>query len=473
MKTSLKKKILEIYSIVWIPFLIILILTFYIVLSMQLNRLAVETLKTQSYNSQIYAIRYLKTMEKGHALQGLEKAADYFAKYMSETSGVRVQIYNMDNMLADSERGEFPRTKDVRGALEMKSYVFFNYDGIRYLSFSSPIINLAEDKPEQSIGVIRYIYPMVNEKRFLLQVVCFMGLFSTMMMAITVLLTKKLAEKTTESVNILKDSVTVMQSGNLTQKVRIDSNDEMEELGEAFDTMRERLKEYIERLDSQGKQMQQFFNNVAHQLKTPLTSIIGYSQMIQVSNNPDEICEDAFIIEEAGEKLLKSIETILQDSKRKAEWAPLHIEMFELKELIQSAFRLLEPRLNRMQIKTVCDCEEGIFVQSDAEVLKEIILTLIDNAIVHSGCRNLLISAKQIEEKTYLFVKDDGCGILEKDKEYIFKAFYQVSEQSGKGSGLGLSICAALVKRLNGTLKLQDGTEKGAEFMIEIPKLYL
>ena len=99
--------------------------------------------------------------------------------------------------------------------------------------------------------------------------------------------------------------------------------------------------------------MQIFFNGAAHQLKTPLTSIIGYSQMIQVSEDSDEICEDAFVIEEAGEKLLKSINTLIADSRHGADVGPIQPTKVKFDELAGECLQLLKPRLQKLHI----DCE--------------------------------------------------------------------------------------------------------------------
>ena len=119
--------------------------------------------------------------------------------------------------------------------------------------------------------------------------------------------------------------------------------------------------------------MQIFFNGAAHQLKTPLTSIIGYSQMIQVSEDSDEICEDAFVIEEAGEKLLKSINTLIADSRHGADVGPIQPTKVKFDELAGECLQLLKPRLQKLHI----DCEiigiKGVTTTTDREILKEII----------------------------------------------------------------------------------------------------
>ena len=246
MKKSLKTKILEIYSMIWIPFLFVLIVAFYLVLSMQLDKLAVEKLKSDSYNSQLYAIRYMQMLDSDNYSAEIQNIASHFAKYMASDAGVRVQIYSAGSLLADSSTlsGELPETGDIARAQEYKAYTFFYYKGLRYISFSSPIISTAADHRGTSVGVIRYVYPMRDERFFIMKVLGFVLLLSVVILLVNMALSRKLAGKITESVRSLEKAALYIQSG-----------DEVEELGYAFNSMRKRLKEYIGRLDSQSTQM--------------------------------------------------------------------------------------------------------------------------------------------------------------------------------------------------------------------------
>ena len=275
------------------------------------------------------------------------------------------------------------------------------------------------------------------------------------------------------SVNELRQKVSSIQKGNLNQRVVLNSNDEIQELGEAFNHMCERLNEYITRLDEQKEQLHQFFNNTTHQLKTPLTSIIGYSQMIQLRSDNNEVCEDAFIIEEAGETLLHSIEMMLEESHIKADWGPLHISSFGLEEVVEECARLLRPRFHRWNIRLENRCSSGSVLRTDRQMCKEVILTILDNAINHSGCDEIYIWEERTEGNISLHIRDNGCGISRENAQLIFKPFYQVQGGTGRGNGLGLAVCASIMDRLKGSICLWDGDESGAEFVVTFSKLHL
>ena len=473
-KNSIRTQILEMYSSIWIPFFIMVILAFYLILSSQLEKQAILNLTRQSYNCQIYAMRYLKTLDSEEVEDALQTVASHFANYMSDNSHFAVEIYGAKGLLAESEREEeeIPLTKDVLQGTETKAYSWFWKNGVRYVSFSSPVYFEQQDQ-ERTIGSIRFVYPMNEEYRLLFSVLGSFGVICVAVLFFLSFITKKMAEGITDSLNELKESVAYAQKGNFSREVNIESNDEIEELGDAFNSMQRQLRQYIEKLDSQSHQMQQFFNNAAHQLKTPLTCIIGYSQMMQVSNSMDEVCEDAFIIEEAGEKLLHSIEVMIATSKKEIETVALHISDRLLYSIIQDCLQILKGRCAKLGIELENTCFSDISVRTDGEILKEIILNLLDNAIIHSGCSKIRIWAKRTDNVVQIHVADNGSGIKKEDADYIFTAFYQGQQSVGKGSGLGLSICAAKAEQIKGTVELISVETQGAEFVITVPDYVL
>ena len=158
--------------------------------------------------------------------------------------------------------------------------------------------------------------------------------------------------------------------------------------------------------------------------------------------------------------------------RRQAPYDPLHISIFALNELVDECIKILKPRLDKLQINVVNSCE-CLTLQSDREKIKEIILTLMDNAMVHSSCRNMEFSAGSDNEVTKLHIRDDGIGIDKKDAKFIFQAFYQGSGRNGSGTGLGLSICSVFSRQIGGSIELVDSSGKGAEFVLTIPTLKL
>ena len=480
MKKTLKSKIYRMNMFIWIPFVLIILMAFYLILSTRLEMQVVENLKNKSYTYQLYAMRHVKSEDFNHFNDNTEKTAKHLAEYISQNSGFRTQIYGTlgDNnttnskllLLADSDSENIPYTKDITLAVSNKCYTFLYMDNNKYLSFSSPVFTeIRKDKGE---AVIRFIYPLDTEYIFMFKVIGSIVGFALVIMLLNIFLTRLMAENITFSINELIKSVSTVQSGGPAKIVDIKSGDEIEELGRAFNDMQNRIKEYINDLDTQSKQMQIFFNGAAHQLKTPLTSIIGYSQMIQVSEDPDEICEDAFIIEEAGEKLLKSINTLIADSRHGTDVRAIQPVPIVFDELAEECIQLLKPRLQKLHINCEIIGGKNISIITDREILKEIILTVMDNAIIHSECSLIQIGILENNfknDRVLIEIADDGKGINYADRDLVFKVFYQSNDSLGKGTGLGLSVCTTLAQKLGGEIYLGEKPDEGCKFIIELP----
>ena len=473
-KSKLKVRMVKMNLCIIIPFIVVFNIISLIVLSRQLNASAVERLTSRSYTGQVYTMKYFRASTEDDRQGYLKKIASHFAGYLSEMADVRVQIYSREGLLSDSDvRGvRVLASADVEKAFSQKAYSFLKVDNQKVLSFSSPIYDTHTDTAT-TVGVIRYIYPMVQEYKDMMSIAAILLTMSGIAVVALSFLLWFLFGRLVASVNELRQKVSSIQKGNLNQRVVLNSNDEIQELGEAFNHMCERLNEYITRLDEQKEQLHQFFNNTTHQLKTPLTSIIGYSQMIQLRSDNNEVCEDAFIIEEAGETLLHSIEMMLEESHIKADWGPLHISSFGLEEVVEECARLLRPRFHRWNIRLENRCSSGSVLRTDRQMCKEVILTILDNAINHSGCDEIYIWEDRTEGNISLHIRDNGCGISRENAQLIFKPFYQVQGGTGRGNGLGLAVCASIMDRLKGSICLWDGDESGAEFVVTFSKLHL
>lgn len=434
----------------------------------QLHESAVEAMLDKSYNAQLYAMRYFSLSADLDSTTHLQKIAPYFASYMADAAGVDVEIHARNGMLASSTRSRSPAfvSDDIQGAFTDKSYVFVRQKGGAVLSFSSPIYGAGGE----TVGVIRFLYPMTSQYRQMWRMGAIVGGLTAAALVLVSVVGFLFARKITRPLYLLRDTVNLMKEGNLQQRIPPVDNAEMDELGSAFNLMGERLNEYITILGNQQRQLRQVFNNTTHQLKTPLTSIIGYSQMIQLNSDNDQVCEDAFIIEEAGETLLRSIEAMLEESRSETLWHPLQLQTFPLWEMIQESAGLLRPRLLKYSITVYNQVEQGQLLTADRTLTQEVVLALLDNAVLHSGCSQICFWCSQGEHGgLQLHIRDNGNGIPEEDAPYVFKSFYRSTGLTSAGNGLGLSICESFMRRMGGAITLRPNEGAGAEFVLAFP----
>ncbi len=210
----------------------------------------------------------------------------------------------------------------------------------------------------------------------------------------------------------------------------------------------------------------EFSANVSHELKTPLTSISGYAQMI---NNgmakPEDIAMFGLKIEKEAERLLLIIDDIIRLSKLDETTEIIEPEKIKLNELVAETIARLETQLEKREV-TVYYSGDECCIRGRATLIDEMVYNIIDNAIKYNkqgGRINVYVgaSAKGID----FSVEDTGIGIPEEDLERIFERFYRVDKSHSKtigGTGLGLSIVKHVAIAHNAEIdvksKLGEGT---------------
>ena len=213
---------------------------------------------------------------------------------------------------------------------------------------------------------------------------------------------------------------------------------------------------------------QDFFANASHELKSPLTAIIGYQQMIQQG-----IIETKEEIVEATEKTLKEAQRMNQMVVDMLELSRLESEIVEvsekidLKQAITNAIELLTINAKKKKITFDLDLESFYFTMSEKDA-SHLIMNLIDNAIKYGnefGTIKISISNKNHTIK----IEDDGIGIAKKHQERIFERFYQVDKDRSKnsgGTGLGLAIVKHICVKYNIEIRLKSQLGKGTSIQL-------
>lgn len=249
----------------------------------------------------------------------------------------------------------------------------------------------------------------------------------------------------------------------------------------------------------------QFTANISHELKSPLTSIIGYAEMIE-SGKVDE--EDnlrfASIIRKEGSRLLTIIDQVIQLSKFDTGMAYMnHLEEFNLTEVIGTELagrrdyaldHGVDLRARVLSIETPQESpdtgrnqplwttlEPGadqppIYMTGNRRMIEEIVDNLISNAIKYAGSDNARAEVKLSEDENWIHlqVKDNGIGISEEDQGHVFERFFVVNAARTKtdkdGTGLGLSLVKHSVAIHKGWIKLESSLGRGSKFTIGLPK---
>lgn len=253
--------------------------------------------------------------------------------------------------------------------------------------------------------------------------------------------------------------------GDLSTRSRITSRDEFGQLSRDFDSMADKLQQNMERLESDMQQQEQFMGAFAHELKTPMTSIIGFADLLRQGDLDENtrlmaanyVYSEGKRLEKLAFKLLELIVVKKDDLTMKRVWLPRYLEEVE---------KALAPTLKSKGIRLICRSEQGRAVL-EPDLVKSLLYNLIDNASkAMDGEGIIAVKASIIPGGCQFMVADNGRGMEEKDLARITEAFYRVdksrSRQQG-GAGLGLALCKQIVELHNGTLhydsKLGSGTQ--------------
>ena len=268
--------------------------------------------------------------------------------------------------------------------------------------------------------------------------------------------------------------------GEFDLDINIDSQDEIGELAERFKIMVKRIKEQIEIIERDRDalietqaQSKAFFDNATHELKTPLTTILGYAQMIKENGFSDEEFFKKgtdYIINES-QRLNTMVIEILELSKTSSKYLNSNFERIDLFQLIKATCDEMGIKGRKYNIDICSNIEKELFLQGNYYQLKEVLVNLIDNSIKY-GKVNSTVNVEAYKECENIIIKviDKGVGIPEEHINNLFEPFYRVSKNISreKGSaGLGLTIVKNIVENHGGTIRINSKTNEGTEVIIE------
>ncbi len=221
------------------------------------------------------------------------------------------------------------------------------------------------------------------------------------------------------------------------------------------------------------RQRQEFSANVSHELKTPLTSISGYAEMIETGIAKDEdITEFAGKIHAEARRLIDLIRDIIKLSELDEPQTTDDLAPIELLPITQDTCGLLSFNAERADIKLSV---EGCYAKINGrrELLEELIYNLCDNAIRYNKPGGYVrVTVATQDDFVLLTVSDNGIGIPQEHQERIFERFYRADKSRSKasgGTGLGLAIVKHIVIQLNAGLQLQSAPGRGTTITVRFP----
>lgn len=278
-----------------------------------------------------------------------------------------------------------------------------------------------------------------------------------------------LACRVLRPVQEMTQAAKVISADRLNERITvINPHDELGELGET-------LNEMIERLERSFTEMRRFTADAAHELRTPLAIIRSEAEVaLRLPRSSEQYCGVLENLLEDTNRLSMLADQLLFLSRQDAGLGSKVNESVQLEALLQEV-------VTNMQLMAQ---EKGITLElpdcplcelsTDARLLRRVFVNLLDNAIKYTGqAGRVVLSCDVAAEEVTIQIRDSGVGISPEHLPHIFERFYRVDAArsgDGNGAGLGLAICQAILRNLDGTISVHSEVGKGTTFTVTLPR---
>ena len=295
----------------------------------------------------------------------------------------------------------------------------------------------------------------------------------------------------TRSVADLSETTKRFATGDYDIRAEVKSEDEIGTLAQDFNSMADNLTQKMEELKENARRQEDFTASFAHELKTPLTSIIGYADMLRTMDlDKQETVEAANYIYSQGKRLESlsfKLLSLIVTQNGKAEFKPLSV-----KKLVEEAAHITQKSLEDKEVILIPDVQDGT-VYGEKDLCISLIVNLIDNArkALSAGGRIWITGrpAENAEKESigkiseygeqenkdgyFLRIKDNGCGMPESEVQKVTEAFYMVDKSRSRkegGAGLGLTLCSRIITLHHARWKIESKLGEGTTVLISFPK---
>lgn len=249
---------------------------------------------------------------------------------------------------------------------------------------------------------------------------------------------------------------------------------ELNVIAETTMEMSKNVKDYLNRIDKEKQIRQEFFSNASHELKTPITSIQGYAELMESGMVQDENMKMDFIkrIKKEAINMAGLINDILMISRLEAKDAEVVVSDVRISVLLDEITDSLKPAAASGQVFIHCDCQP-LCIKANPQQMKELLSNLVSNAVKYNRPGGQIwVNIREKDEDLVIRVRDNGVGIPQESLDRIFERFYRVDKGRSRkqgGTGLGLSIVKHIVNFYHGTIRVTSQLEEGTEFIVTIP----
>ena len=281
----------------------------------------------------------------------------------------------------------------------------------------------------------------------------------------------------TRRLRAMKEVVSAFEAGNHQTRVEVKSADEIGQLGQSFNQMADTIVSVLDDLKKTDRLRRELVANVSHDLRSPLSSIRGYLETIQIKDeelSPDERRRYIDIVLRNTVSLSNLVSALFELSKLDAEQVRPNNEPFSVAELVQDLVQQYRPDAENVGVRLEAELPPDLsLAYGDIALVERAVSNLIDNAIRFTPDGGVVrIVPRDSGDRIGLSIIDTGDGIPEDELPHIFDRFYRVEKSRTRGrggAGLGLAIARKIVELHGAKLSVQSATGMGTTFSFELP----
>lgn len=232
--------------------------------------------------------------------------------------------------------------------------------------------------------------------------------------------------------------------------------------------MERKLRLAKEEAEESNRIKSAFLANMSHEIRTPLNAIVGFSEIIALTEDEKEKEEYLGIIQQNSNLLLQLINDILDLSRIESGKSEMHCQLTEMSGLVDEVDKVHRLKMKKGVKLNVIRPSEEIWISTDRNRVTQVLFNFLSNAIKNTIEGSITFGLVKEEEWVKLYVTDTGCGISKEKLPLIFTRFEKLNDFV-QGTGLGLPICKSIVERLGGRIEVESELGQGSTFILYLP----
>ena len=399
--------------------------------------------------------KVVNDLSQKELVEAVEEIYEDPEKFENFNDGIYYIKYNEQNEII---AGKFPKDFDIALAFSIEDINIYQVENKKFLYYDTRL----QDEDDW----IRGIYPLGKVQKEIETLWNIAIALSVLFLIFVVIVGYRIIKNAFKPVKqISNTALEIKRSKDFSNRIELeDSNDdEIHKMASTFNEMLDTVEEVF-------IHEKQFSSDVSHELRTPITVILAQSDYaLQYSDTFEEAKESLEVINRHAKRMTNLINQIMELSKLERQ-KEIEKEKINLSNIVLQLLGDYKPLLESKNLNLVYNVEKDLRIQGNKIMLERVFLNILMNAVKFTKT-NIEVSLTREDKTVVLKIRDDGIGISEENKKFIWERFFQVNDsrnkEENKGSGLGLSMVKKIVDLHSATIDLESELEQGTCFTIK------